>query len=135
MNIYIKDLLEKKKINIDIIEYINNLIYKSNFEKFKNKIKIRINLLGYKVIKVLSIYNILIKPNTILNKENYMKYGKSLFPKKIKLNKKSYESELYKLKIIENNNKSNISITYYIGGCVIYDNNKPRHSIIYNIDN
>ena len=135
MNKYIKDLLEKKKMNLDIIEYIHNLIYKSKFEKLNTKIKIRINLLGYKVIKVLSIYNILIKPNTILNKENYMKYGKSLFPKKIKLNKKSYESELYKLKIIENNNKSNISITYYIGGCVIYDNNKPRHSIIYNIDN
>tara|TARA_Y100000768_G_scaffold32676_1_gene21453 strand:+ start:271 stop:672 length:402 start_codon:yes stop_codon:yes gene_type:complete len=132
MNTYIKNLLEKK-INLDSIEYINNLIYKSKFEKLKNKIKLRINLLGYKVIKVLKISNKLINSN-ILNKENYMNLGKPLFPKKIKLNKKSYESELYKLKIVESNNKSNISITYYIGGCVIYDNNKPRHSIIYNID-
>ena len=132
MNTYIKNLLEKK-INLDSIEYINNLIYKPKFEKLKNKIKLRINLLGYKVIKVLKISNKLINSN-ILNKENYMNLGKPLFPKKIKLNKKSYESELYKLKIVESNNKSNISITYYIGGCVIYDNNKPRHSIIYNID-
>ena len=58
MNKYIKDLLEKKKMNLDIIEYIHNLIYKSKFEKLNTKIKIRINLLGYKVIKVLSIYNI-----------------------------------------------------------------------------
>ena len=132
MNTYIKNLLEKK-INLDCIKYINNLIYKPKFEKLKNKIKLRINLLGYNVIKVLKISNKLINSN-ILNKENYMKLGKPLFPKKIKLNKKSYESELYKLKIVESNNKSNISITYYIGGCVIYDNNKPRHSIIYNID-
>jgi hypothetical protein len=133
MNKYVKDLLEKKKINVDIIDYIDNLIYKSKFEKLINKIKIRINLLGYKVIEILSIYNILINPN-ISDKENYIKYGKSLFPKKIKLNKTSHECQLYKLQIIEHNNKSNISIIYYIGGCVIYDNNKPRHSILYNID-
>ena len=130
MNTYIKNLLEKK-INLDSIEYINNLIYKPKFEKLKNKIKLRINLLGYTVIKVLKISNKLINSN-ILNKENYMKFGKPLFPKKIKLNK--ITKLLYKLKIVESNNKSNISITYYIGGCVIYDNNKPRHSIIYNID-
>ena len=131
MNTYIKNLLEKK-INLDSIEYINNLIYKPKFEKLKNKIKLRINLLGYKVIKVLKISNKLINSN-ILNKENYMKFGKPLFPKKIKLNKTSYDCQLYKLHIIEHN-KTNISIIYYVGGCIIQDNNKPRHSIIYNID-
>ena len=124
-----------ENLNNNIITIIKNKIYKSKWSNLKIKVLIRIRVLHYKVIKNLSFKYTL--PNDIYRTQQHKLYclnnSNSLIPKKIKYIKNERVSELtptYTLLITDKNKL--IFIKYYKGGCVLYDNDIIRHSILFN---
>tara|TARA_Y100000389_G_C17231314_1_gene398298 strand:- start:134 stop:538 length:405 start_codon:yes stop_codon:yes gene_type:complete len=124
-----------ENLNNNIITIIKNKIYKSKWSNLKKKVLIRIKVLHYNIIKHLSFKYTL--PDNIYRTQEYKTYclnnSSPLIPKKIKYIKNEIVSELtptYTLQIIDKNKL--IFIKYYKGGCILYDNNIIRHSILFN---
>ena len=146
MTKYIYHILKNTCLTKDIITLIINKLFEYKWKIIKRKIKIRINALSFNVITKLSIDN-LTQPSHIKNLKNkklyYMKYSKPLLFTNIKIIETKKNS--YKLIILEKNNTTNKYITYHSNGviicnnhivntrngAIIWDNDIPRHSIMY----
>ena len=146
MTKYIYHILKNTCLTKDIITLIINKLFEYKWKIIKRKIKIRINALSFNVITKLSIDN-LTQPSHIKNLKNknlyYMKYSKPLLFTNIKIIETKKNS--YKLIILEKNNTINKYITYHSNGvitynnhiinnrngAIIWDNDIPRHPIMY----
>lgn len=128
---HIYKMLNKYNIIDDINQIIIDNIFKYKWKFIISKIKIRINALDFKVINILSIDN-LKPPKNILRKTFFLQNAKPLLPLYINvIDMKDEYYVNYKIKIIEKNYNSSKYITYYNNGAVIWDNSKPRHSIMF----
>lgn len=124
-----------KNVNYNILTTLINKIYKSKWSNLKMKVSIRIKALHYNIIKHLSFKYTL--SNNIYRSKEHKDYclnnSNPFIPKKIKYIKNEKVSELtptYLIQIIDKNKL--ILIKYYKGGCILYDNNIIRHSILFN---
>ena len=126
--------------NENMIYKIIDILIKKKWIKFKIKINLCINLLGINILNILNInqdilYNIK-KSNLYGKKEKYIKFGYPLLFNKIKIIEKQFSENIinfYKINIIKKNIKNNISVSLFKGGGVIWDNDNPRISMMYNL--
>lgn len=126
--------------NENMIYKIIDILIKKKWIKFKIKINLCINLLGINILNILNInqdilYNIK-KSNLYGKKEKYIKFGHPLLFNKIKIIEKQFSENIinfYKINIIKKNIKNNISVSLFKGGGVIWDNDNPRLSMMYNL--
>lgn len=136
-NKYIHNIFEDKlNINNDIIDNIMDNIFIYKWNSIKNKIRLRINLLGFNVIMILN--KPYFDPKDILNggekKDYYIKYGRPFLPRYIIYEKPTSPTNIlnvvYKIQLIDYNFNSDKFVSFYPNGAVIWDNEKTRVSII-----
>ena len=132
-NKYIHNIFEDEiNINNDIIDNIIDYIFIYKWNSIKNKIRLRINLLGFNVIMILN--KPYFDPEDILTGEEkknyYIKYGRPFLPRYIIYEKPTNLTNILKIQLIDYNFKSDKFVSFYPNGAVIWDNEKTRVSII-----